>query len=148
MRLALTNAALIDCINPGVQAPATVVIDNGRISQISTDKVARSPSECVEIDLKGAYLMPGLWDVHIHPDYFPFGEMPLVEQVTLFGRRLMDALTEAGITGVRCAGAHSFLDVAWKRAFDSGPYVGPRVYASGHFLTTTAGHFLHFGACA
>ena len=145
MRLALTNAALIDCINPGVRAPATVVIDKGRISQISTDKVEPVPSDCHEIDLKGGYLMPGLWDVHIHPDYFPFGEKPLVEQVTLFGRRLMDALTEAGIVGVRCAGAHSFLDVAWKRAFESGPYVGPRVYASGYFLTTTAGHFLHSG---
>jgi imidazolonepropionase-like amidohydrolase len=37
------------------------------------------------------------------------------------------------------------MDVAWKRAFDSGQYVGPRVYACGHFLTTTGGHFLASG---
>jgi imidazolonepropionase-like amidohydrolase len=57
----------------------------------------------------------------------------------------MAALTESGIIGLRCAGAHHFMDVAWKRAFDSGQYVGPRLFASGHFLTTTGGHFLTSG---
>jgi imidazolonepropionase-like amidohydrolase len=37
------------------------------------------------------------------------------------------------------------MDVAWKRAFESGQHVGPRVYAAGHFLTTTGGHFLTSG---
>jgi len=145
MRLKLTNATLIDCVHPAPTKQATVVVEDGRISQILTNADAPPTGDAVEIDLKGAYLLPGLWDVHIHPDYFPYGEMSLVDQVTLFGRRLMDALTEAGITSVRCAGAHDFIDVAWKRAFESGPYIGPRVFASGYFLTTTAGHFLHSG---
>src|SRR5882672_8070697 len=42
-------------------------------------------------------------------------------------------------------GAHHFMDVAWKRAFDSGQHVGPRLFASGYFLTTTGGHFLTSG---
>jgi imidazolonepropionase-like amidohydrolase len=37
------------------------------------------------------------------------------------------------------------MDVAWKRAFDAGRYVGPRVFAAGHFLTSTGGHFLTSG---
>jgi imidazolonepropionase-like amidohydrolase len=89
--------------------------------------------------------MPGLWDVHIHPDYLSADEMPLADQVTLFGHRLATALTESGIVGMRCAGTHSFMDVAWKRAFDTGQHVGPRLFASGHFLTTTGGHFLTSG---
>src|SRR5690606_12590700 len=36
-------------------------------------------------------------------------------------------------------------DGAWRRAFEAGQYVGPRLFASGHFLTTTGGHFLHPG---
>jgi imidazolonepropionase-like amidohydrolase len=71
--------------------------------------------------------------------------MPLADQVTLFGHRLAAALTESGIVGLRCAGAHHFMDVAWKRAFDSGQHVGPRLFASGYFLTTTGGHFLTSG---
>ncbi len=89
--------------------------------------------------------MPGLWDVHIHPDYLALADVPLADQVTLFGNRLMAALTESGIVGLRCAGSHHYMDVAWKRAFDSGQYVGPHLYASGHFLTTTGGHFLTSG---
>jgi imidazolonepropionase-like amidohydrolase len=37
------------------------------------------------------------------------------------------------------------MDVAWKRAFDTWQYVGPRVFACGYFLTTTGGHFLTSG---
>jgi imidazolonepropionase-like amidohydrolase len=145
MRTLLTNATLIDCIQPNAVAGAAVLIDEGRIREIRTDGGRPEAGDARLIDLEGAYLMPGLWDVHIHPDYFLPHEMPLADQVTLFGHRLMAALTESGITGLRCAGAHHYMDVAWKRAFDSGQYVGPRLFASGHFLTTTAGHFLTSG---
>ena len=57
----------------------------------------------------------------------------------------MQALTESGVVGVRCAGAAHFMDVAWKRAFELGQYDGPRVFAAGYFLTTTGGHFLASG---
>ena len=141
----LTNATLIDCVTPTPVKNATVVIEDGRISQILTHGRQSATGDAAVIDLAGAYLMPGLWDVHIHPDYLSLGEVPLADQVTTFGNRLMSALTESGIVGFRCAGTHSFMDVAWKRAFDSGQYVGPRLYACGHFLTTTGGHFLTTG---
>jgi imidazolonepropionase-like amidohydrolase len=145
MRTLLTNATLIDCVQPKAVAGAAVLIENGRIREIRTDGSAPATGGTTEINLRGAYLMPGLWDVHIHPDYYLPAEMPLADQVTLFGHRMMAALTESGITGLRCAGAHHYMDVAWKRAFDSGQYVGPRLFASGHFLTTTGGHFLTSG---
>jgi imidazolonepropionase-like amidohydrolase len=145
MRTILTNATLIDCVNPTPVEQAAVVVENGRIVEILGGGRQPAGRDAAVIDLAGAYLLPGLWDVHVHPDYLSPAEMPLADQVTLFGHRLMAALTESGIIGLRCAGAHHFMDVAWKRAFDSGQYVGPRVYASGHFLTTTGGHFLTSG---
>jgi imidazolonepropionase-like amidohydrolase len=145
MRTVLTNANLIDCVDPEPRTRASVVIDHGRISEILTDGRQPAAGNARVIDLDGAWLLPGLWDVHIHPDYLSLAEMPLADQVTLFGHRLMSALTESGIVGFRCAGAHHFMDVAWKRAFDSGQYVGPRLFACGHFLTTTGGHFLTSG---
>ena len=144
-RTVLTNATLIDCVNPKPAANTSVVIEKGRIAEILTGGRKPATGDSTVIDLKGAYLMPGLWDVHIHPDYLSLADMPLAEQVALFGHRLMQALTESGITGLRCAGAHHFMDVAWKRAFDSGQHIGPRVFAAGHFLTTTGGHFLSSG---
>ena len=143
MKTILSNATLIDCIDPVAKENTSVTIENGRITAIGTGKPVSDDAKVV--DLKGAYLLPGLWDVHIHPDYLTVNDMPLPEQVTLFGNKMMAAMTESGITGLRCAGSHNYMDVAWKRAFDSGQHVGPRLFASGHFLTTTGGHFLTSG---
>lgn len=145
MRTLLTNATLIDCVQPRAVERAAVLIEGGRIREIRNDGGISEAGDTTVVDLRGAYLMPGLWDVHVHPDYYSVTQMPVADQVTLFGHRLMSALTESGIVGFRCAGSHSYMDVAWKRAFDSGQYVGPRLFASGHFLTTTGGHFLTSG---
>ncbi len=142
--LVLTNANLIDCVHQGVAADATVVIEDGRIVEVGSGRVANTGSIQV-IDLAEAYLLPGLWDVHIHPEYPVPPGMTVAEETANFGRALSMAMTEAGVTGVRCAGAAHFMDVAWRRVFDAGDVIGPRVFASGYFLTTTGGHFLTSG---
>ncbi|MEN9418464.1 MAG: hypothetical protein RI988_2084 [Pseudomonadota bacterium] len=145
MRTLLTHASLVDCVQPQARPGSAVLLEEGRIAEIFHTPEPQVGDAQV-IDLKGNWLMPGLWDVHVHPDYFQStAEMPLAEQVTLFGHRLQAALFDSGIVGFRCAGAHDFMDVAWKRAFDSGQYVGPKLFAAGHFLTTTGGHFLTSG---
>ena len=143
MPLILTNANLIDCVDEGVTPDATVVIDDDRIAEVGPGRAA-SASATV-IDLRGAFLLPGLWDVHIHPEYPVPPGMTVAQETANFGRQLSRALTEGGVTAVRCGGAAHFMDVAWKRVFDSGDVIGPRVFASGYFLTTTGGHFLSSG---
>src|SRR3954467_15453299 len=145
MRTVLTNATLVDCVQPKAVEGAAVVIEDGRIREIRTDGSTPEFGGGPAIDLRGAYLMPALWDVHIHPDYYLPTEMPLADQVVLFGSRLTAALTESGTPGLRWPGARHFMDVAWKRAFASGQHIGPRLFASGYFLTTTGGHFLTSG---
>src|SRR2546426_1302364 len=144
-RLVLTNANVIDCVGEQSIVGGSVVIERGRIREVLDGTHSADTRNADVIDLKGAYLLPGLWDVHIHPDYLAETGASVVDQTIAFGQRLMEALTEAGVVGVRCAGAAHFMDVAWKRAFDTGQYVGPRVFAAGHFLTTTGGHFLMSG---
>jgi len=144
-RLVLTNANVIDCVGERPIVGGSVVIERGRIGEVLDGSRSPDTRNADVLDLEGAYLLPGLWDVHIHPDYLAATGASAVEQTIVFGHRLMEALTEAGVVGVRCAGAAHFMDVAWKRAFDAGQYVGPRVFAAGHFLTTTGGHFLTSG---
>ena len=67
MPLILTNVNLIDCVNEGVTPDASVVIDDDRIVEVGASG-ATPPSSAV-IDLRGAFLLPGLWDVHVHPEY-------------------------------------------------------------------------------
>jgi imidazolonepropionase-like amidohydrolase len=145
MRTLLKNATLIDCVEPRPQPDCSVLLEGGRIHEIFRAGSAPAVGDAEVIDLHGAFLMPGLWDVHVHPDYLSLHEVPLAEQVTLFGHRLQSALVDSGIVGFRCAGAHDFIDVAWKRAIESGQHLGPRLFASGYFLTTTGGHFLTSG---
>jgi imidazolonepropionase-like amidohydrolase len=110
MKTILSHANLIDCVEPQLRPDAAVLIEDGRIRAILPSGEADSArGDAQVIDLKGGYLMPGLWDVHIHPDYLSLDEMPLADQVTLFGHRLAVALTESGIVGLRCAGAHHFM---------------------------------------
>ena len=108
MSLALTNANLIDAVNPQITPDATVIIEDGRIVEIGAGPLASSGGRGQVVDLRGAFLLPGLWDVHIHPEYpVPPGTTPAQETAN-FGRALSLALTEAGVTGVRCGGRGAF----------------------------------------
>ena len=145
MSLTLANANLIDCVHRQVQTDASVVIDGGRIVAVGAGRAASAGGSGQVLDLQGAFLLPGLWDVHIHPDYPVPPGTTVAQETANFGRQLSLALTEGGITAVRCGGAAHFMDVAWQRVFDAGGVAGPRVFASGYFLTTTGGHFLTSG---
>ena len=114
MKTILSHANLIDCVEPKVRPNTAVMIEGGRIRGILPSAEAANVGDAQVIDLKGGYLMPGLWDVHIHPDYLTVDAMPLADQVTLFGHRFAAALTESGIVGMRCAGTHSFSDCGFR----------------------------------
>src|SRR5262249_7336881 len=113
MRVVLINANVIDCVHPQPMAGASVTVAHGRIVEVIERGRSQNPHEARVMDREGAYLLPGLWDVHIHPDYFTAASTSAVEQTVQFGHRLMEALTESGVVGVRCAGSAYFMDVAW-----------------------------------
>ena len=145
MRLVLTNANLIDCVSPTVVANASVTVADGRIVEVLDGHASPDSRDARVIDLEGGYLLPGLWDVHIHPEYHLPADADVARQTARFGQNLMQGMTEAGIVGVRCGGAANHMDVAWRDTFDAGRLAGPRVFACGNFLTTTGGHFLTSG---
>ena len=144
MTLVLSNASLIDCARPGVQEGVRVTIDNGRIAEVSggSGPVAR---DARVIDLGGAYLLPGLWDVHVHLEWPRLAAATVAELTVQYATNAAEGLTESGVTSIRTAGVPHFIDVALKRAFASGRLIGPRIFAGGWFLTTTAGHALGTG---
>ena len=108
MRLVLTNATLIDCVDPEPVAGAGVVVEDGRIVDIARGGRAPSTDGARVIDLDGAYLLPGLWDVHIHPEYVNDPNVTVARQTARFGQNLSRGLTEAGVVGVRTGGAGHF----------------------------------------
>ena len=142
MRLVLTNARLIDCVNPGSIPESSVTIEQGRIVEVLDGTRLPSTRDAKVVDLKGSYLLPGLWDTHVHLEWPRLTSFPVAEMTVQHCYNAVRGLIDAGIVGLRSGGTAHFIDVALKRAFDSGRMVGPRIFASGYFLTTTGGHSL------
>ena len=124
MTLVLTNATLIDCVDPEPVEGASVVVEGGRIVEIARGGRSAGSRGARVMDLGGAYLLPGLWDVHIHPHYPTDPGVTVAQQTARFGENLMRGMSEAGVVGVRCGGAGHFMDVAWRNTFASGEVEG------------------------
>ena len=145
MKLVLTNANLIDCVNPEPVPAAWVIVEDGRIVDLGGRGSDPDLGDAQVIDLEGSFLLPGLWDVHVHLEWPRQEHLSLAEQVIQYGYNARQGLTEAGVIGIRTAGVPHFIDVGLRHSFDSGQLVGPRIFAGGYFLTTTAGHALASG---
>jgi imidazolonepropionase-like amidohydrolase len=146
-RVIIKNGHVIDATSPEPRE-STVVVEGSKIVDLLPAGDSPSESGARVIDLEGGWLLPGLWDVHTHigrgiPDP-GWRDESIAERTTRAGRDCMNALA-LGITGMRVVGEREYVDVAWKRAFDSGQFIGPSLFTCGWFLTTTAGHFLRSG---
>ncbi len=80
----------------------------------------------VSIDGKGKFLIPGLWDMHVHMvfgDWFPRGK-----EVTL------PLFIANGITGVRDMGGELDVLQQWRKEIQAKTLLGPRIAMSGPML--------------
>ena len=59
-----TNANVIDVITGKIQSDQTITVKEGKIQSVTAGKPENKASEV--IDLAGAYVIPGLWDAHLH----------------------------------------------------------------------------------
>ena len=147
MKTILTNCTVIDCLGNPLKSGMTVVIDRDRIADLKsgTWQPKAQETDTRVFDLEGGYVLPGLWDVHEHlgdlypdPNHVMLGESTVTRSIRA-GRNAMDAL-RVGITGIRVVGEENYLDLAWKKAFDSGLMVGPRLFVCGKAIIATGGH--------
>lgn len=145
----LRHANLIDGTGAPMQADVDVVIAGDKITSIHP--AAAQPTETADadtvIDLQGAFLLPGLWDSHAHLGMVfpqtdlsktPHHELPS-ERTVRCGHAAMQCL-DVGVTSVRVVGEADYVDVAWKNAFASGMFTGPRLFVCGRALIATGGH--------
>jgi imidazolonepropionase-like amidohydrolase len=146
VKTVLTNCSVIDCTGSPVQENMTVVITGNEITSISKGAYQQSRQEdnVRMIDLEGAYVLPGFWNMHIHlTDIFPqnhaLDNETVNAKVIRAGLKAMNGL-RSGFTSIRSAGAEEYIDVAWRDAFAQGFFMGPRIFACGEPVSPTAGH--------
>ena len=135
---ALTNANLLDPRAGTVTGPINIVIESGRIAEVSKTPIGGCESV---FDVNGATLMPGLCDAHVHvtagtasfPDLLRWSPM----YTTARASEILLGMLQRGFTTVRdCGGA----DYGLAKAIEEGYITGPRLLFSGHAISQTGGH--------
>jgi imidazolonepropionase-like amidohydrolase len=99
---------------------------NGRdIVAVGSDRsIARRYSAKQSIDASGKFVMPGLWDMHVHFG----GGQELIEE----NKALLPLYVAYGVTSVRDAAADLGDSVIrWRSEVASGSLLGPTIYTSG-----------------
>jgi imidazolonepropionase-like amidohydrolase len=91
--LAFMHATVIDMTGAPPKSEMTVVIEGERIVEIGKTEKVKVPTTARIVDATDKYLIPGLWDMHVH---------------TLIGNRpnyFFPLFIANGVTGVRDMGA-------------------------------------------
>jgi imidazolonepropionase-like amidohydrolase len=125
--LIIHDVTVIDATGAPPQAHRTVIVRDGKIAAVGTSAVATGAKLAgVHVDGTGKFLIPGLWDMHVH---MVFGDwFPRSKEITL------PLLIANGITGVRDMGGELDVLQQWRKEITAGTLLGPRMVISGPML--------------
>jgi imidazolonepropionase-like amidohydrolase len=125
--LVITDVNIVDVRTGEVRHDQVVVVEKNRITAVGSRKDTRYPRNApTVINARGSYLIPGLWDMHVH---LVFGDwFPNAEQISL------PLFVANGITGVRDMGSDLEVVQTWRNSIEGGTLLGPRIMTSGPML--------------
>ncbi|MEQ8684082.1 MAG: amidohydrolase family protein [Imperialibacter sp.] len=123
----IANANVIDVATGQIAKERAILIDSGRIVSIgASNELSAQVIEDRRFDAGGRYVIPGLWDMHVHIE----GE-DLVED----NRALLPLYVAYGITTVRdCASDLGELVLAWRDSINNDQLFGPQIFTAGSKL--------------
>jgi imidazolonepropionase-like amidohydrolase len=121
--LAITQVSVIDVATGRIDSNSTVVIERGAITSVAP--AGKPPAGAQLVDGRGAFLIPGLWDMHAHTEATGEAWLPLY--------------VANGVTGIRDMGSALDLIVRMRDATASGTILGPRIFAAGPILDDAPG---------
>lgn len=107
--LALTNITVIDATGAAAMQRMTVVIAGDTIAAIGSSVDVHPPKDAHVVDATGTFLIPGLWDMHVH----------------WYDERYLPLFTANGVTGVRQMWGMP-MHHEWRRQQQAGSLLGPR----------------------
>ncbi|MCI0617599.1 hypothetical protein L0244_31885, partial [bacterium] len=113
--LALTHVNVIAMTGAKLKPDMTLVIVGNRIVAIGKTGKARVPKGARVIDATGKYLIPGLWDMHVH-----LGDEDFDKNFNL------SLFIANGITGIRLMDGDPAY-YAWRKEAESGNLLAPRM---------------------
>jgi imidazolonepropionase-like amidohydrolase len=111
---AFVHASVVPMNEERLLPDQTVVVENGRITQIGPSKTVIIPRGACRIEAKGKFLIPGLVDAHVH--LLSPNELPLY--------------LANGVTTVFNLDGHP-AHLLWRKEIARGEMVGPTIFTTG-----------------
>jgi tetratricopeptide (TPR) repeat protein len=112
--LVFTHVTIVDTSGGPNQIDMTVFITGDRITAVEKTGKARAPRGAQVIDAAGKFLIPGLWDMHVH----------------WYDTRYLPLFIANGVTGVRQMWG-SPVHFQWRDEISKGLLLGPRQAIAG-----------------
>jgi imidazolonepropionase-like amidohydrolase len=120
--LIFNHVSVIDMTGAQPEADMTVVIQGNQIIRIGKSTKTHIPKNAQVIDATGKFLIPGLWDMHVHLGDEDFDKSSYL--------RLFIA---NGVTGIRIMeGAPEYH--VWRKEISSGTLLGPRMVIASQII--------------
>jgi imidazolonepropionase-like amidohydrolase len=124
--LVLNNATVVDVRTGALQPEQTVILERNHIFSVGPGKSAKYPRNAPSVNCRGLFLIPGLWDMHVH---LVFGDwFPDAQEISL------PLFVVNGVTGVRDMGSELDIVQNWRDEIEAGRLIGPRIFTSGPML--------------
>ncbi len=123
--LALRDVTVVDLMDGSLNANQTVLITGDRITTLGPKGEVDVPNETEVVDAAGGYLIPGLWDMHVH--------------ITDATELALPVLLANGITGVRDAGGDLILLRRLEHERATGKRIAPRLVTPGPYVDSDKG---------
>ncbi len=124
--LAITHVTVIDVTGAPAQPDITVVITGNRITEMGASGKIRVSTNAEVVDATGKFLIPGLWDMHVHTFFGKW--VPGGREITL------PLFVANGITGVRDMGSDLEPILEARKEISQGTLLGPRMVVAGPML--------------
>jgi len=123
--LLIRGAGIVDVAHGRVLLHQSVAVRGNNIVAVGPDhSIARRFDARQSVDASGKFVMPGLWDMHVH---FGGGQELIGEN-----KALLPVYVAYGVTAVRdCAADISTSVIEWREEVAKGSMLGPTIFTSG-----------------
>jgi imidazolonepropionase-like amidohydrolase len=139
--LVFKDAALLDCTGAEPVYPATVMVENNVIKEVSGKKT-KFPRGADVVDCGGKTLMPGLIEAHMHLNLFM---SDMTEQLrrnhpSMIVIKCLEVMEDTLMQGYTSALDAGGIDAGFKHAQAQWLVKGPRMRLCGKALSQSGGH--------